>query len=180
MKLSMPTLKTLSLIAIALFTFISCSQSQTTAKTNISSESASYNPAEVFDGNKILRTDAEWKSILTDLQYYVSRQQGTERAYTDAYWNSKEDGIYFCIACQLPLFSSETKFDSGTGWPSFYQPINEKNVETTVDYAIGYARTEVHCARCNGHLGHIFDDAPDQPTGLRYCINGAVLYFEKK
>lgn len=176
----MSLIKSLPLIAFALFTFLSCSQSQTTTKTKSSSDMATYNPEEVFDGNKILRTNAEWKDMLTELQYYVSRQQGTERAYTDTYWNNKEEGMYYCIACQLPLFSSETKFDSHTGWPSFYKPVNEKNVQTTVDYVIGYARTEVHCARCDGHLGHIFDDAPDQPTGLRYCINGAVLYFEKK
>ncbi|MFN3939313.1 MAG: peptide-methionine (R)-S-oxide reductase MsrB [Chitinophagales bacterium] len=176
----MSHLKTFPLIAIALLTIISCGQSQTNTQTSTKVDNVAYNPNEVFDGNKILRTDAEWESVLTDLQYYVSRQQGTERAYTDAYWNSKEKGIYYCIACNLPLFSSETKFNSGTGWPSFYQPINEKNVATTVDYAIGYARTEVHCARCDGHLGHIFDDAPDQPTGLRYCINGAVLHLEKE
>ncbi|GMV79727.1 MAG: hypothetical protein AMXMBFR7_09110 [Planctomycetota bacterium] len=119
-------------------------------------------------------TDEEWKKRLTPKQYEVLRTHGTERACTGAYWNEKRAGTYVCAGCDLPLFTSGTKFDSKTGWPSFFQPVNAKHVEQDVDYKLGYARNEVHCARCKGHLGHVFTDGP-QPTGLRYCINSVSV-----
>jgi len=124
---------------------------------------------------EVTRPDAEWKRLLTPEQYYVLRQQGTERAGTSPLNKEHRRGVYVCAGCELPLFKSETKFDSGTGWPSFWAPI-ERAVGTSVDESFFMRRTEVHCGRCGGHLGHIFDDGP-KPTGLRYCINGVALKF---
>lgn len=137
-------------------------------------------PDYAFDGKTIMKPDSIWQKQLNGMQYYVTRQAGTERPFSNAYYNNHEKGIYYCVGCGLPLFSSETKFDSGTGWPSFYAPVHMQNIGTDTDLDIGYPRTEVHCARCDAHLGHVFDDAPQTPSGLRYCINSASLIFKKQ
>lgn len=128
---------------------------------------------------EITKTKAEWKKILTPQQYYVLRDHGTERAFTSPLDKIYDPGTYHCAGCDTALFSSDHKFDSRTGWPSFYKPISDDVVGESTDYVIGYPRTEVHCARCGGHQGHVFKDGP-RPTGLRYCINGLALNFKPK
>ncbi|MBE3605059.1 peptide-methionine (R)-S-oxide reductase MsrB [bacterium] len=128
---------------------------------------------------KIIKSDDEWRRMLTPEQYEVTRRKGTERAFTGKYWNFHEKGVYLCVCCGNELFSSETKFDSGCGWPSFYAPQAEERVETATDRSYGMVRTEVMCSRCGAHLGHVFEDGP-RPTGLRYCMNSASLDFVKK
>jgi peptide-methionine (R)-S-oxide reductase len=126
---------------------------------------------------KTQKAEEEWRRDLTPEQYRVTREKGTEMAFSGPYWDNKEEGLYRCVCCGAPLFGSETKYDSGTGWPSFWAPAEEENVATEEDRSLFMRRTEVHCSRCGAHLGHVFEDGPE-PTGQRYCLNGASLAFE--
>jgi peptide-methionine (R)-S-oxide reductase len=128
---------------------------------------------------KVIKPEAQWRAILSPLEYHVIREKGTERAFTGEYWNNHKEGTYLCRACGLELFDSKTKFESGTGWPSFYQPIKKEHVTELLDNSYGMVRGEIVCSRCDGHLGHVFPDGP-KPTGLRYCMNSASLKFVAK
>ena len=159
-----------ALLAAMFFVLSACAQNPSQTKVAGSSEKKISFP--------VTKTDAEWKSTLTPEQYNILRQSGTERAFTGKYWDNHEKGTYYCAGCKKALFSSDTKFESGTGWPSFWQPIDKNAVLVNEDTSYGMERDEVRCSRCGGHLGHVFDDGP-APTGKRYCINSGALTFEK-
>ena len=136
----------------------------------------SVEKGDYFEGEKVVRSAADWKQLLTDEQYHILREEGTERAFTGEYWDHKGHGVYRCAGCGLDLYHSSTKYKSGTGWPSYYQPVAEENVSTRVDSSFFMVRNELVCSRCGGHLGHVFDDGPE-PTGQRHCINSKSLIF---
>ncbi len=138
---------------------------------------ASKSPEATSMSDTVHKTPEEWRAQLTPEQYHVAREKGTERAFTGKYWDAKAKGIYECVCCGRALFSSETKYRSGTGWPSFYEPVDPEAVTEVADRTLGTVRTEVVCSRCDAHLGHVFDDGPD-PTGQRYCLNSASLHLE--
>ena len=150
----------------------------TVAGNAVANGNARNGTAKAKGIKKVTKTDAEWKQILTPEQYSVAREKGTERPFSSPLNDIHDEGIFECVACELPVFSSKAKFDSGTGWPSFYEPIDKENVQEVVDKSLWETRTEVLCARCDSHLGHVFDDGP-RPTGLRYCMNGVALKFVK-
>jgi len=145
---------------------------------NINDKNTANQPEPATKPDKVVKTDEEWKKILTPEQFHVLRKKGTERAFSGKLWDNHEKGTYVCAACKQPLFHSKAKFESGTGWPSFWEPIDKGAVEEHSDRSFFMTRTEILCSRCGGHLGHVFDDGP-KPTGLRYCMNSAALDFVK-
>jgi peptide-methionine (R)-S-oxide reductase len=164
------------LSVFCLLTFVSC-QSQPTQNQHKMNDEKKNPVYSRTDTSSVQLSEEEWKKILTTDVYYIARQKGTERPWTSRFESFKEKGTYYCAACGNPLFISDTKFESGCGWPSFYQPVSKASIIYTPDHSHGMNRTEVQCGRCKAHLGHVFEDGPP-PTGLRYCINGVILDFE--
>ena len=161
--------------------FVSCAQtSKPQVATNRTDNSSEMTVSlDTSWTEKVIKTNAEWKKILTKEQYYIAREQGTERPFSSEHYENHEDGVFICLACNNPLFSSQTKFNSGTGWPSYYAPYSSKSLNVATDNSLGMSRDEISCKRCDAHLGHVFDDGP-KPTGLRYCIDGIGLKFVAK
>jgi peptide-methionine (R)-S-oxide reductase len=177
----MKSLGSLAVALLLLFATQGCYSQNTSSQKKSAMDSANSKKNPVYsntDTTKVVLTDDEWKKMLSPEVYHVARQKGTERPYTSPYETSHEVGTYYCAVCGNALFKSDTKFESGCGWPSFYEPISKGSIIYTPDNTYGMSRTEVMCGRCKSHLGHVFEDGPP-PTGLRYCINGVVLDFKK-
>lgn len=170
----------LAFLMLLAFTMQACLQSNTSPASHQADNQAAWFVNELGDTiSYVSKSDAEWKAVLDAQSYHVLRGKGTERAFTGEYNDNKRSGIYYCKGCGLSLFSSDTKFDSGTGWPSFHAPIDDTHVAEEEDRAFGMRRVEIICRRCGGHLGHVFDDGP-KPTGLRYCMNSVSLDFKSE